>query len=685
MNACPDFDRGLRWAFVALSAFAVSATLSCYGSTTQEYLDLSIPGIDRSAPSLISPVTDTKIKGLTQTLAWSSKASAAYYEVEIASDSGFAQPIAGSPFRSAANQYTISFPDAYTYYWRVRSGASPGGVYSETNRIHLLGEALLVYCPAATTCSNTGKVGNKSAPYEVIGDAMAEAKALGVTLRVAARGAAAFYDEQITLQSGLTIEGGYSAPNWARDIAANTTEIRSSAGFVVGAFGLGGAATYSFDGFTLQNSSTGINNQTTVDLMNTNASLTISHCTIKGAASGGSLAVHGVRYNAAHAGLRNNKIDGGSGAFGAITVANGSNPVIAANQISGGTGNVGGIAVNITGSTPTLINNTIHGGVSLATAQIFAVSINGSVKPVVSNNTIVNGLAGTGSVGVYLNNGANPLFTNNIVVNTNAWCYWEASTASDFTSLENNLCWNQGSSNMYYNETATTISNVINLEALTDWAGTNYDKARGNLLISGTGLSSNPFQAVPGGWSVTTAAGTTTSVNINTTVCGTVVVGEYIEIANDGVARQVTSKTCGTLVNFTPALASASTAGQEVRYWNNRSSGGSQYQLDYRLAQNGIALATFNMIRYGGKNTSGPNCGSSSPVGKGVGSESCGSVTADLAGTTRTTANASLATNTSATAPCGNGSGDTTNCSTPRAAAEQAVPGGFSMGAYESD
>jgi hypothetical protein len=63
---------------------------------------------------------------------------------------------------------------------------------------------------------------------------------------------------------------------------------------------------------------------------------------------------------------------------------------------------------------------------------------------------------------------------------------------------------------------------------------------------------------------------------------------------------------------------------------------------------------------YGGKNTSGNNCGApSGGPGTGAGGESCGSVTVDRDGVSRTTANAGLATNTGA--------------------------GGYSIGAYEQE
>ena len=64
---------------------------------------------------------------------------------------------------------------------------------------------------------------------------------------------------------------------------------------------------------------------------------------------------------------------------------------------------------------------------------------------------------------------------------------------------------------------------------------------------------------------MTSAGGTTTTVEI-TDASTNYAVNDIIEIANDGIARTVSS-VLGTTVTFAPALASASTAEMLVQNW----------------------------------------------------------------------------------------------------------------------
>lgn len=124
-------------------------------------------------------------------------------------------------------------------------------------------------------------------------------------------------------------------------------------------------------------------------------------------------------------------------------------------------------------------------------------------------------------------------------------------------------------------------------------------------------------------------------------------VNEYFELDRDGVARQVTAVNTGSRqVTFTPALSTASTKDMEIRYWGTNNT---NLNLNYGLAQNSLSGTLWNNVRYGGKDTSGSNCGApAGGPGAGAGGESCGSVTVDYSGTARTALGAAGATNTGA-------------------------------------
>lgn len=663
-------------------------TCACSQTSTQQLLDLNIPGIDRIPPALVSPANNSKSVGLNVSFSWSSRIAGSTYVLQVATDPAFQNIISGGRVETRDTTASVTLPDALTFYWRVRSKLSPENTFSSTYTLHAFDNAVYVYCPAGATCSNSGRVGNKTSPYQVIVDSMAEAKTLGLNLHVASRDGSSFYPEIITIVRGLNVYGGFNGATWERNISANPTEIRYDTSAVLIGIGLVSNAAYVFDGFTITNSTTSVANSTAVDLINTDGKFTVSNCKINAGQVSGS-AVYAVRYSNAHAQLKNNSINGGMGNYIAVNITASSNPIIDGNYIFGGTGNGGGNALAVNNSVPTITNNVIHGGLSGTAQQIFTISLSGSsgapIRPAISNNTIVVGLAGISSTGIYIGTYAHPLVTNNIVINAGMYCFSESNTANgDFGSLENNVCWSHANVNYFQDIDSTTKNAFSTVEVLTDWVS-GYDKARGNVDLNGTTMASNPFVNVPNSWSTTGAAGTTTTINVTSQLCSAITLNEYIEYNNDGVARQVIAKTCGTQITIFPALASASSAGVELRYWGTRSAGGSQYVIDYHLAQNSMALGVFNNIRYGGKDTSGSNCGASTPAGKGVGTEGCGNVTADRDGVMRTTANAGLATNTSATQFCGNGSGDASNCNNPRSVAERAVPGGFSIGAYERE
>jgi len=406
--------------------------------------------------------------------------------------------------------------------------------------------------------------------------------------------------------------------------------------------------------------------------------------------------------------ITGNTISGGS-AFNTNGISNvsGAAPTITGNTIRGGIGNVNSYGINNSSSTPAEISgNLIHGGGATSSYGI----LNQISSPPITNNVIFGG-TGTNSYGVF-NGTSAPTMTNNLIVAsgydttyginisissstsriTNNLIvtggqfrvhFRESDNAPDPRSFENNAFWDAwagAGSTLYQSEGVTPTNTIAGIESFTDWTG-GADKGRGNILLP-AGTAGNPFVNIPNFFDATSAANTsvTTTLRIADGRCALTpfyVVGEYIEWNGDGIARQITA--CNGAANpdeitINPPLADAATnlGRVEIRAWGNKSSGGSQYALDFQLQQNALSLQDYNNLRYGGKDTSGNNCGApSGGPGTGAGSEGCNALTTDRAGTARTPANAGLANNN--TLP--NGSGGAT----------PAVPGGFSIGPYERD
>lgn len=398
---------------------------------------------------------------------------------------------------------------------------------------------------------------------------------------------------------------------------------------------------------------------------------------------------------------------GGSSINSAVFVS-GSGVTIANNAIfagapTSGAGTLTMSAVYLTSNaTATLRNNYIHGGKPPVTAGgssvTYGVYVMGGGAHTIINNVIEGGVApGLSSYGIYYFNAANPILTNNTIVSnwgsaihitgdigsvanlnariTNNIIAWagtaagvnETESKSSPRSFENNAFYPLSAASVnLYNKYANLLQTTIaGLEGQPGWVG-GTDKARGNILLP-AGYTGRPFMNVPRSRDATTGAGATTSFATASPALYTD--SEYIEIGGDGVPRQITG--CGGVcatspVTFTPALALATTSRLEIRNWGpSMSSGGVQYKINYNFfSQNSLTLQDYNNMRYGGKDTSGNNCGApTGGPGIGAGGEACGQITSDKWNATRNLANANLANNTN------NGG----------------VPGGYSIGAVEKD
>ncbi len=84
--------------------------------TTGDLLEGNVVLSDKTTPTIISPASTGggRAPNLKTTLIWATKIPARYYEVEVASDSAFQNPISGSPFKVSAptTELAITLPDA---------------------------------------------------------------------------------------------------------------------------------------------------------------------------------------------------------------------------------------------------------------------------------------------------------------------------------------------------------------------------------------------------------------------------------------------------------------------------------------------------------------------------------------------------------------------------------------------
>jgi len=133
-------------------------------------------------------------------------------------------------------------------------------------------------------------------------------------------------------------------------------------------------------------------------------------------------------------------------------------------------------------------------------------------------------------------------------------------------TISNSILWDDNASNgpEIYDTGAVAIVNYSDVQG--GWTGT------GNINV-------NPlFVNAPVFWDITTASGTTTTIEV-ASATPEYVVDDVIEIENDGVARTV-SAASGTTVTFAPALSDPSITGMLVEIWGP---GASNLDEDFHL------------------------------------------------------------------------------------------------------
>lgn len=711
---------------------ALLAPIFCYcnKTSTNELLDASFATNGAKSIELISPTNNSTTLTANPTLTWTSRTGLSRFRVQIATEAGFKNIILDKIIDDSS--YTISNADLIglsqlssdDYYWRVRLPIAGNDLLSATFAMHVVnlvaGFQNTLYVDASSVASV--QTGSKSSPFSTIQGAIESANNMrgglsrsDIIFRVnIAKGT---YQEEVILKPGISLYGGYDAQNWSRNTGQYISIIASPTDKGVVATSqvpIAARGTTVVDGFTIATPGTTAANMYFFSLVGGNP--TISNCVISDSNTISSTGHTSIYISGASPQILNNAIwmsaAGATTNVTPVSITGASSPLVSGNNIfASSIQSVSGVIIS--GSTTTLTGNSIvtvnmtGGAVNNYGVQLFSganafvsnniieivahgagsattpLNINGS-NPVVANNTLVTSYA-SNAYGIYLTSSASsPVITNNIIVTLSSlttstrFGIYESTTGSyDPRSLENNLFWdvgNGGTSYLYYDEGTTNIASIAALEALTDWPG-GTDKGRGNILVT-AGNAGNPFVNFPK-FGDRTTAGTTTSFTVssgtNYKSC------EYVEIHRDGIPRQLSCGACATAcaaaITFSPAMSSAVTANQEIRYWGAHAGAAACYVSapgtscaaivpDFHLAQNSLTVGQWNNVRYGGKNTSGANCGApASGPGAGPGGEGCGNVSVDRDGISRTTGNSGLATNTN------NGG----------------IPGGFSIGAYEAD
>lgn len=360
-------------------AVAILLSLSCGQTTREDLLSGNFGNVDKSPPKLIAPADNARVTPngqgeLKTTLVWESRAGATSYLVEIARDQSFSQPVTGSPFaiKSEGGQPPKTSmewiaPDSFTYYWRVRASTTVAGQYSAVNALHAM-DAVYVYCPASeTNCTNSGKWGNKSSPFQVIQDSLYVAKGLGLEVRVAARLPSGSYNESLALVGGVTLKGGFEADNWQRDIPVNVTRVHSTNSKTIQGSFLVSETDFYLDGFYVTNGSD-ISNVDTVFLEGPNNRLILQNNTIRGGL--GTISNRALTLtNQSSVRIQNNLIIGppSGNTVSGIYVENESRPVITQNEIRAtdyGATTAFSYGITVSSSHALITYNYIHAGES---------------------------------------------------------------------------------------------------------------------------------------------------------------------------------------------------------------------------------------------------------------------------------------------------------------------------------
>ncbi|HUW12953.1 MAG TPA: right-handed parallel beta-helix repeat-containing protein [Anaerolineae bacterium] len=347
----------------------------------------------------------------------------------------------------------------------ARVSASPGTLYVEVGGVD------------SGDCAGT--------PCASIGYALSQASS-GETIKVAE----GTYTENISIDTNVTLEGGYESASWNRDIHAYETTVDGSCSQTVASFQSGSDGAV-LDGFTITG---GCAPEHGGGIYIEQASPTISNCTItaNSAASGAGLAIYdgaaplivnndiisntaeccggGLRVIAGGGTIQNNRIISNTAvgwAGGGMEIAVEAWTTVVSNSIVGnvaGTG--GGIAVNwyctVTVSSNEIVSNRTTEG---AGGGVWVADFSSAV---VDRNRIATNTADSGG-GMAIFNGSTVTATNNVIASNMGLSEWQGDgivvlagdNASDARIINNTIASNSAEAIQANQGTVLARNNII--------------------------------------------------------------------------------------------------------------------------------------------------------------------------------------------------------------------------------
>ncbi len=325
------------------------------------------------------------------TLVWAERVGTTFYTVELFTNAGATVPVTGfaGGVPTGDTFKTVGLEPGRTYWWRVSTDLTESGVVGETGSFALLDGAVHVHCGEAESCGAGLGHGTKNLPLRSIDEALAFATPLGWAVKVAERGGSAAYDESLVVGGGVTLLGGYVAPDFDDpvDPSLDPTIIASDLLYTVLIADVTAAAPTLVEGFAVHAGSYGPTHAVHVERCDDG--LVLSELDLYGAMN-----VENVAESYALS-MRD------SGASPATA------PLVASTVVHGSSGGGGGGAVLLIESSPTLSDCEIHGGArdGGGFTSRGVVSIDGApriVDTLITNDPVVSQNASSGARGVEL-------------------------------------------------------------------------------------------------------------------------------------------------------------------------------------------------------------------------------------------------------------------------------------------
>lgn len=185
---------------------------------------LSAEAVNNAVSQPIFPEADAIVRaGTDVSFIWTPVNNAAFYTLYVFADGDPSRPAPGTPKIAAAPTETVQLPEG-RYLWRAVPDIAASADAVALRGLASLGESVHVYCAADQDCApGATETGLVSAPFRSIGRAVAVAARLGLhEVRVASRGGAG-YRENIEIESGINLRGGYSPDFQSRGARTSVT------------------------------------------------------------------------------------------------------------------------------------------------------------------------------------------------------------------------------------------------------------------------------------------------------------------------------------------------------------------------------------------------------------------------------------------------------------------------------